>query len=363
MFDKLKRVLVLAYARQNLGDDLFIYMLLKKYPEIQFYINIEHLEHAKLFKNFKNIIIDQDIERKLTKENAEEYDGYIYIGGSIFMEGIGKNYTITEQLLSFMQECKKQEIPFHYVSSNFGPYYTGEYLNLTREVMKNCASIHFRDRYSSNLFSEIPTVHYAPDLVFNYMPEKTQKNLNSVGISLIDLNIRPKLMPYIENYYNVLVSNIKSYIKDGKDVTLFSFCKHEGDERAIEELVRRLPVDIKEKINILKYDGNIEYFLREYSKMEYVICSRFHAMILSAVMNHKCQILSYSDKFDNVINDLELFTNKILHFNEICSDTKMPLAEFQQVDMEKVQLIKEEASKQLSGVDKSFNKMKEVITV
>ena len=358
-----KRFFILAYARQNLGDDLFIYMLLRKYPEIQFFINIEKPEHAKLFEDFENITIYQDVGRKLTKENANEYDGYIYIGGSIFMEGIGVNYTVTEQLLSFMQECKKQEIPFHYVSSNFGPYKTEEYLNLTKEVMKNCASVHFRDRYSSTLFSEISTVHYAPDLAFTYIPEKVEKKANSVGISLIDLNIRPKLIVYIEKYYEMLASNIKDYIKEEKDVTLFSFCKHEGDEIAIAELVSRLPSNIKEKVNILNYDGDIEYFVREYSKMEYVICSRFHAMILSAVMNQKCQILSYSDKFDNVINDLELFNNQILHFDEIGSDTKMPLSRFQKVDKEKIQLIKEEAAKQLSGVDKSLNLIKELVEV
>ena len=358
-----KKFFILAYARQNLGDDLFIYMLLRKYPEIQFFINIEKTEHAKLFENYENVTIYQDVGRKLTKENANEYDGYIYIGGSIFMEGIGVNYTVTEQLLSFMQECKKQEIPFHYVSSNFGPYETEGYLNLTKEIIQNCASVHFRDKYSSDLFSEVSTVHYAPDLAFTYIPEKTEKKANSVGISLIDLNIRPKLIAYIDNYYDMLVSNIKDYINQGKSVTLFSFCKHEGDERAIEEMVKRLPINIKEKVNILNYDGDIEYFLREYSKMEYVICSRFHAMILSAIMNQKCKILSYSDKFDNVINDLGLFTNKILHFDEICSDTKISLSEFQEVDMGKIQLIRKEATKQLEGVEESLNSMKDLVKV
>ena len=40
-----KRFFILAYAKANLGDDLFIYMLLKAYPDIHFYINIENDEH------------------------------------------------------------------------------------------------------------------------------------------------------------------------------------------------------------------------------------------------------------------------------------------------------------------------------
>ena len=52
-----KKIFILAYTRQNLGDDLFIYMLLNKYPNVQFYINIENDEHSKLFENFNNITI------------------------------------------------------------------------------------------------------------------------------------------------------------------------------------------------------------------------------------------------------------------------------------------------------------------
>lgn len=353
---KTKKVFILAYTRQNLGDDLFIYMLLNKYPNVQFYINIEKKEHAKLFENFKNITIYQSVGRKLTKENANEYDAYIYIGGSIFMEGIGSNYTISEELLEFMKECKKENIPFHYVSSNFGPYYTEEYLNLSKEVFKNCSSICFRDKYSAELFKGLDTVHYAPDLVFSFLPEKIEKKTNSVGISIIDLSIRPKLKKHIENYYEMLANNIKNYIKQNKIITLFSFCTHEGDERAIEELIKRFPNNLKEKINIVKYKSDIKSFLKEYAKMEYMICSRFHGMILSVIMNQKCKILSYSNKIDNVINDLELFEkNEILHIDDIVGNTNILLETFEEVNEIKVEKIRKKAALQLSEVDKMLN--------
>lgn len=349
-----KKIFILAYTRQNLGDDLFIYMLLKKYPNTQFYINIEKKEHAILFQNFNNITIYQESGKKLEKENVNDYDGYIYIGGSIFMEGIGSSYTITEEFLSFMKECKKTGTPFHYVSSNFGPYYTDKYLQLAKKVFRNCTSICFRDTYSSNLFSEIESVYYVPDLVFSYLPEKTDKKQNSVGISVINLGVRPKLALYLEDYYKMLEKNITEYILQGKNITLFSFCKYEGDEQAIKELMNRLPIEIKEKINIINYDGNINYFLKEYSKMEYMICSRFHAMILSIVMQQRCQIMSYTDKIDNVINDLELFTNNIIHFNEIKDNINMPLDNFQKVEVEKVKNIAKQADKQLVYLRRSL---------
>jgi len=271
------------------------------------------------------------------------------------MEKIGTRYTIKEEFLSFMKECKKQNIPFHYVSSNFGPYHTEEYLNLAKEVFKNCTSICFRDTYSRNLFSEISSVRYAPDLVFSYLPEKTEKKPNSVGISIIDLSIRDKLVTYMDDYYKMLEKNIREYIKQEKNITLFSFCKHEGDERAIEEFMAGLSNEIKQKINVVKYDGDIEYFLREYSKMEYMICSRFHSMVLSSIMNQKCKILSYSNKITNVINDLDLFINNIVHFSDINANTKLPLSNFMSVDQEKIKAIARKATKQLEDVEKSIN--------
>ena len=36
-----KRIFVLAYARKNLGDDLFIQMILKKYPKYDFYMKVQ----------------------------------------------------------------------------------------------------------------------------------------------------------------------------------------------------------------------------------------------------------------------------------------------------------------------------------
>ncbi len=350
---KKKRFFILAYAKANLGDDLFIYMLLKEYPNIQFYINIENDEHARLFKNFSNIIVLKEKEKTLTKQNAKDYDGYIYIGGSIFMEG-GVVYNISEQFLEFMKECKKNNIPFHYISSNFGPYYTQQYLDLAKEVYKNCSSICFRDKYSANLFNNIEQVHYAPDFAFLYAPKSIVKEPNTVGISIIDLSIRKNLANYEEIYYEMLKNNINDYITQGKSITLFSFCKYEGDERAIENFLKKLPNEMSKKIKVVKYDGNIDYFLAEYSKMEYMICARFHAMILSTVMNQKCKIMSYSNKIDNVIDDLQLFSNNIVHFNNITNETKMPLEDFKNVETKKLEKIIDDAKMQLNGVNASL---------
>ena len=348
---KHKKIFILAYARCNLGDDLFIYMLLKKYPNNQFYIHIKDPEHAKLFEQFSNITIIPEKERALTKENAKEYDQYIYVGGSIFMEG-GVVYNISEQFLDFIKECKKNNIPFNYISSNFGPAYTKQYVELAKKVYQNCTDICFRDKNSYNSFKEILTVRYAPDLAFCCPIRDEIKKPSTVGISVIDLLIRKPLKEKELIYYKMLVNNIVDYINLGKEIYLFSFCKYEGDERAIQKLLKMLPTEYKKHVHTVYYHGNLEEFLTIYQSMEYIICSRFHAMILYVIMGQRCRILSYSNKIDYVIEDLQLFKQKILRFEELEENLKIPLEQFESVPKEKVNAIIEQAKEQLKSLEK-----------
>ena len=85
----MKKVFLMAYARKNLGDDIFIKMLLEKYPQIDFYMKIENEEFLNELSKYNNlkILIGKDTDEELYKMDVEEYDAYVYIGGSIFMEG------------------------------------------------------------------------------------------------------------------------------------------------------------------------------------------------------------------------------------------------------------------------------------
>ena len=61
--------------------------------------------------------------------DEDEFDAYVYIGGSIFMEG-GKVYNLSEKFFDFVNRCKNKNIPFCYISCNYGPYQTKEYFEL-----------------------------------------------------------------------------------------------------------------------------------------------------------------------------------------------------------------------------------------
>lgn len=323
---KYMKVYLIAYTRNNLGDDLFTKMLVSKYPDITFDINIKKIEHSESLKQFSNVNIINN-PMNLDEINLEKYDAIVYIGGSIFIEkkdGVNK----LEKFNKFIKNAKINNIPFFYISSNFGPYSSEEYLELAKDTFSYCEDVCFRDKYSYELFGEIESVRYAPDLILSSDIEITEKQKDTVGISIIDLSIRDDLKHIENKYLELLKSNIYNYQKEGKTVYLFSFCNYEGDEDTIRKLENL--VEDKEHLKSIKYTGNIDEFLNVYSRMEYMLSSRFHSMILSAKLKQKVFVLSYSKKINNVIEDLNLPFN-VKDFNDISEEDTIKLNEFKEI--------------------------------
>lgn len=338
------KIFVMAYARKNVGDDLFIKMLLEKHPEIDFFMKIKNQEYLNFLAKYENlhILVGADTDDELYYMNVEEYDGYVYIGGSIFMEG-GRVYNLSPKFYNFVKRCKLSNKPFCYISSNYGPYQTQEYFELSKENFRECTDICFRDKYSYNLFKEIQSVRYAPDYAFSYEIKKQEKIVNSVGISVVNVESKNSLKNKQEEYISLLVKNIKKYIEEGSKVYLFSYCKYEGDEVTIDKILKELPNN--ENVIAVRYDGDLDKFFEIYAKMEYMICARFHAMILSCILRQKMYVMSYSDKIDNVIEDLGLDL-KIIRLESFEKDRIIDKKDFSVPEEEKILRIIEDAKKQ-----------------
>ena len=340
---------------KNLGDDLFIKMLLDKYPNEQFVINFVEDKYKEILKGYNNVQIINGKSENFENIDINSYDGFIYIGGSIFMEG-GKVYNLDEGCNQFMKKCKEQNKPFFYVSSNFGPYQTEEYFKLCKDTFKNCTDLCFRDIYSYDLFKDISSIRYAPDLVFDYEFEPINTKKNTIGITIIDLSIR-KEKDKKEQYLKMMANNIMYYIDKGKEVYLFSYCEPEGDMKAINDITAILPNKYKDMVKVVSYDGNMDKFMEIYSSMEYNICLKFHAMILSYVFKQKFYVISYSKKIDNVIEELKLCNKEnYCSLGDIKEDMIIKEDMFCEVNIENLNKIKEASKGQLLKVEEWINK-------
>ena len=342
----MKKVFILAYSKENLGDDLFVDILVNKYKDVQFFTRAIQ-EKTYIYNKNANLHYKDYTLDNLAKMQEKEFDAIVYIGGSIFMEKAGGVERI-KKLNTIATNCKKNNIPFLFISSNFGPYKTPEYKRETQKLMRSITDICFRDKQSYETFKKFKSVRYAPDVVFSYnKPVRVKRD--TVGISVLNFKYRNELKFYQRKYYEVLKNCIINYIKQGKTVTLFSFCEYEGDEDSINLIISELQPRYASKVQVEKYRGKIDDFIKKYSSMEYFLCSRFHSMVLSAVFNQKVSILSYSNKIANVVNDLHL-SKEIYNVSEINDINDIKLEKFEKLNINKE--IINQSEKQFEAFDK-----------
>ena len=313
----MKRVFLYAYDKQNLGDDLFVHSITKRYPDAQFYMWSDR-ENRKTFQALPNLkVVDKDSAlvhtlNWLRPSFVSRYrawlenrcDAVVYIGGSIFME-----YENWAQILTWW-EYEAKNRPLYIMGANFGPYKSEEYRNKLAEIFHDVKDVCFRDRYSSAKFHEVPTVRCAPDILFSYPMPKVPVAEKQLFVSVIDCASRGEgehsLSAYDEHYISALSGLLNGYLNDGFKLVLASFCKTEGDELAIEKLLSAMSLAPDDpRVRILSYDGtNVGEMTSALAESEYVIATRFHAAILALAAGRPVFPIVYSDKTVHVLEDI-----------------------------------------------------------
>lgn len=345
-----KKVLLFAYAHANLGDNLFIYMILKRYPNVDFYIHLVEEGYDRIYKDFKNIHYLHD-GRNVDKIDIEEYDAYVYVGGSIFMESEYSMHEVKE-FNKFIKKCNEKNKKFYYMSCNFGPYKTKEYLELVRENFSLCSGVCFREKKSYDMFKDIDKVMYAPDMIFSLkINQKVEKEKRSIGISVINIQTKEDLKT-LEAIYNDFIKRIIiKFAKRKYKVYLFSFSEFERDGEEIDNIINLVPEEYKASVEKVVFREDIENYLEKYGQMEYMVCGRFHSMLLSMLFNQKIYVLSYSKKIDNVIEEWKLLP-RYQKIKDMTYETVLRKYYFRKVGKSKLDKISKEAENQFLNLDK-----------
>ena len=309
----MKKAYIYAYDRQNLGDDLFVHTLVKRYPRTKFYMWSD-VKNRETFASLKSLkVFDRDSRfvhflRRLRPSLVARYrsiiegrcDAVVYIGGSIFME-----YPNWQQICTWWEWTSKNR-PFFVLGANFGPYHTEAYRDTMAEIFANCRDVCFRDRYSAKLFGD--TVRMAPDILFSYpMPHVSVKD-EQVFVSVINCAGRDEshgLDIHDERYVSNMAALLRTLLNEGKRIVLASFCKEEGDEDGIAKIVSSLGCENDPMVKTLYYDGtNAHELTRTIAESGGVIATRFHAVILALAAGRPVLPIIYSDKTKHVLCDL-----------------------------------------------------------
>lgn len=356
-----KKVFLRAYCHSNLGDDLFIHILCKRYPDVDFYISMKY-EAERGLKDIPNlhVIHRRRIQKALDKAGkivlkkpiltnliVKKCDAVVMIGGSMFIEdetGAWRNR------LRELQNLRKQTKHFFILGANFGAYHTEEFRQLHADFFASCDDICFRDYWSERLFGEQNNIRYAPDIVFcleDVFSQKTNKEKRLTVIP-IQLKQRSALREFTEEYSSKMAEVVDSALSQGWEISFLSFCEEQGDEQAIRDILDKLPSWKSKKIRCLSYNSNIREVLMEISRSELVITSRFHGMILGWVYDANVCPVIYDHKMSHIIEDIG-FQGPIKYVSELNQISPNDILYIdEKVD---VNYLKHEAQKHFAKID------------
>ena len=313
----MKNVKLNMYLKQNLGDDLFLKIILERYPSTMFHIQSNMNYKNTFLKNYKNVKIYGSFKSKIinfiyliTKQNKKMFhyiknkcDLMITLGGSMFIEKDKTKEELKKELDNLYLNDNK---PYYIIGSNFGPYHNDYYKELYENVFKKACTVNFREEYSYNLFKNLDNVKVYPDIVFSLdIEDLIIKNNHEVSISIMDIKN--------ESYFKKMVELINYFLKQNYKINLIAFCKYEGDLKGIKKIMKKIK---NKNINVYCYNGNIKEILNVIARSKIVVGSRFHANILGLLLNKTVIPFAYSDKTLNVFKDLN-FKGKIIDIKKI----------------------------------------------
>lgn len=350
--------LVLGYFEKNLGDDIFLKMLVERYPDEKFEI-ISNWNYNKIIPN-KNLKVKSNYsfvgiflkilnnifrEKYFYYDNLLKYKNEITIGGSLFIENKGKK----------IRRKVKRNLSKYILGSNFGPFYSEDFYKIYKEEFNQYDDICFRDKFSYELFKDLKCVRKASDIVFS-LDISNIKITNRRRVIISVINCKKDSMNLDSSVYiDKIIELIKFFENKKYEVLLMSFSQVQGDEHVIDEIKSKYN---SENIESYFYRGNINEALNILGDSEIIVGTRFHANILGMLMGKTVIPIAYSNKTVNILEDMNY---KGLYFNlnnikdfEINRITEDCLNYKQDISHEKI-----ESEKQFLGLDKVFSRGKE----
>ena len=297
------RVLVYAYCGNNFGDDLFVDMLVKRYPEATFDLLCPDWSHIRAFQGHPRVNI---IGLRGFRSEAAKFDAFVMIGGSMFQQVRGW-WRAWGYLASLLLITKLSDIPAVALGLSFGPARTQLFIAANRLLLRKFSWVSMRDRRSIEQVG-LPAIRCFPDLAFAIPRTAGGKAPGLVGVSVMDFG--PGVtMPGYRQYMTELVTGLTKQLT----VKLFSFQEDAGinDAAVIESVLASLPAEAKHRVSVSRYLTDPLVLAAEIQACESFVATRLHSLILAARGGAEVAVIRYHSKIANLIETTGLQVQQI----------------------------------------------------
>lgn len=366
MENRKKKVHITAYLNQNLGDDLFVYIMCKQYKMVKFYMaGPSSMKHT--FNNLPNLtyICNDTLLLKIVswlQNKIRLRQGKKIIFREKWVENqLAKRFTYNVLVTGSMYievACRYRELEMEFpwyqshpliLSCNFGPYHTKDFYQRCHDYFQMTTHTCFRDRDSVASFQDLSNVSYAPDIAFNINHDTRDDGYYVVSVIDLIKSDFGKWKQYRQQYIDTLVGVVNEWIRLGKKVYLFGCCKYLGDMDTIDEIVNKVHHQNKKLLCSVCYEEiGMEETLNIFAYSRGILATRFHALVLGIAFQKQVYPIAYSSKMEQLLREIGIQDNsyETYEINDFVNrDVEYVMNHFIDTKAMDVQTIKKEAKR------------------
>lgn len=304
------RILLSAYLDSNVGDDLFVDQLADRYRDHEVHLICENPASLNVaLRRHSNI---HAVALKQAVLKLYSFDVLVIVGGSIFQD-IPAYYKYDFRRNALVTLARILGKAVFIIGCNIGPIHSKVGERFTRYCFALANAVSVRDSASFALlkFWRCRTPYtLGSDLVFSYPfepPRKTSLQPQRLGISVVNVN-RPEAETAW--YVDKLAELARAHLHKGveREVTFFGFNgggNGQNDSVPIAAIVQQLE-PYSRQVKVQQYGPNVALseFVESFASCDYMVCSRFHSVVLALGCGIPFYPIVYSDKTLNLLHDI-----------------------------------------------------------
>ncbi|HCV03490.1 MAG TPA: hypothetical protein DG048_12640 [Pseudoalteromonas sp.] len=288
-----KKLIIAGYNNFNLGDDLMFASIINQTKYDEYFMYGPPIKPYFVEKNIK-FIKNGKLEAVRWKFNSD----FALVGGSLFMGDNEINLNRFDWKTKLFKRNKLFGGRNFVVGANLGPFNDKEvYLKKLSEVARFVDLWLVRDDFSAKLLSELGVENFKviPDVVMSLdmSTYKTKKLSKMVSISVTKVEKDGNRLVKQSDFEGEVCTLCNKFIKNGYMVNLLSF--EDSNDISVAKVIKNRVNS--QDIEIVSYKG--DNILEKIAESEFLISTRFHCMIIGALLNKKQIIYEYSEKTSN----------------------------------------------------------------
>jgi len=311
------RIFLDAYFDNNFGDDLFIDLLLKRYPDVLFYCFLGNAPHSVLNRvsEFSNLVI---LPKGCVMQKNWNYDAYIMIGGDVLPNGI--DYS---ERIACMRLVKESGGFVALLGFSLYVEYGEKTICDLQSMAAIADSIVIRDEISAKRFQKlVPDVRVIQSTDMVFTADYHTKKIETEHV----LGIIPRRKLYSTDEEHMAYCKSMAMICDtyleknhGSKIRFLAYSTGEYDDRVTAQDILKL---MNNKLNseLIAYEGNIERFIKKVTSCEALLPTRFHGLVFALIFRIPFVAVPYEVKLEQLLSELSYNGIQVPYGKEITSE-------------------------------------------